>query len=512
VSAAQTSYGTIAGSVTDPTGAAVAGADVTVTNVGTGETHTVKTTGRGGYIVEALGTGVYNVSVAAPSFSKFVVQRVQVDPSVTTSVNAPLKLGAAADTVEVSSSSEILKTESGEVSETISSKEISELPVSSLNAYALATTLPGVTTVTTVGLTNGTAFAGPGTRPRNNNFLIEGQDNNDAGIAGQGLQPENQEALQSVTFLVSGAQAEFGRGGGIVSNLVYKSGTNAFHGAAWNRFENADLNTYNHSSTYNGSAKTNFRENIFGYRIGGPIFKNHLFFFVSQQFDHYRASAVLSTLTLPTTSGYAVLNTLKANPQVAKLIQAYGGLVGADPANAGTASAGRFPANSKQVALGPDPVTGIDRGTVQFGGFARTIGAPTNSNEFVTKVDYQIGSKDKLQARFVRSPFAEPYDTGNFPSQLPLFDTQQVGISYNAGLVENHIFSANILNELRLSYGRIGFTFDLRPDTYSNPLLGPTVSISSITGFGIPTNTPQGRFHNTYQLQDALSVTKGTTR
>ncbi len=501
---AQTSYGTIAGAVTDATGAAVADADVTVTNVSTGETHTVKTNKSGGYIIESVGTGAYNVTIAAASFSRQEVKDVAVSASLTTSVNAMLKAGSIADTVEVSSSSEILKTESGEVSNTISTKEISDLPVNSLNAYSLAVTIPGVTTVTAASFTNGTAFAGPGTRPRQNNFLIEGQDNNDNGIAGQGLQPENQEALQEVTFLVSGAQAEFGRGGGIISNLIYKSGTNQFHGAVWDRFLNADLNAYNHSATYNHSSRTNFRENIYGYRIGGPIFRDKLFFFVSQQFDHYRASATLSTLTLPTTAGYATLNQFSTNPQIAKLIKAYGGLKGADP------STGAFPAQSKTVDLGTDPVTGLARGLVQFGGVARVIGAPTNSNEFVTKVDYQIASKDKLQLRFVRSPFAEPYDTGNFPSQLPFFDTQQVGVSYNAGIVENHIFSPNVFNELRISYGRIGFTFDLRPDTYSNPLaLGPTVSISGITGYGIPTNTPQGRFHNTYQLQDALSVTKG---
>ena len=500
---AQTSYGTIAGSVTDSTGAAVPSAQVTVLSVNTGETHTVTTNASGGYIVESVGTGLWNITVTASGFSKTVVEKVQVEPSVVTSAKIALKVGAAQDTVEVSSSKELLQTESAEVSETISTKEISDLPVNSLNAYALATTIPGVNTVTIAGFTNGTAFSGPGTRPRQNNFLIEGQDNNDAGIAGQGLQPENQEALQTVTFLVSGAQAEFGRGGGIISNLVYKSGTNQFHGALWNRFENADLNTFNHSSTYNGSAKTNFRENIFGYRIGGPIFHDKLFFFVSQQFDHYRASAVLSTLTVPTAAGYTTLNAIKNNAQITKLITAYGGLMGYNQAS------GKFPANYKNIALGPDPLTGLDRGTVEYGGFARTIGAPSNSNEFVTKVDYQIESKDKIQLRFVRSPFAEPYDTGNFPSQLPHFDTQQVGTSYNAGFVENHIFSSNIFNEFRVSYGRIGFTFDLRPDTYSNPLLGPTVSISSVTGFGIPTNTPQGRFHNTYQLQDALSVTKG---
>lgn len=501
----QTSYGTIAGSVTDATGAAVATAEVTILNTGTGETHVTKTNTKGGYIVESIGTGTYNVTITAPSFSKSVVAGIAVEASVTTSVNASLSVGSATETVEVSSSQEVLKTESAEVSETISTREIADLPVSSLNAYALATTIPGVTTVTAASFTNGTSFAGPGSRPRQNNFLIEGQDNNDNGIAGQGLQPANQEALQSVTFLVNAAQAEFGRGGGIISNLIYKSGTNQFHGAVWDRFLNVDLNAYNHSTTYNHSSRTNFRENIYGYRIGGPIFKDKLFFFVSQQFDHYRASAVLNALTVPTTAGYATLNLYKSNPQVAKLIKAYGGLVGADP------TSGAFPSQSKTVDLGADPVTGLGRGLVQFGGVARSVGSPTNSNEFVSKVDYQIESKDKLQLRFVRSPYNAPYDTGNFPSQLPFFDTQQVGTSYNAGIVENHIFSSHVFNELRISYSRIGFTFDLRPDTYSNPLaLGPTVSITGITGYGIPTNTPQGRFHNTYQLQDALSVTMGS--
>ena len=507
---AQTSYGTVGGAVTDSTGAAIPGAQVVVLNNNTGESHTLQTNGKGAFLVEAVGVGPYTVTVTAANFSKTILQNIQVNASVLTSANAILKMGTASDVVEVSSSRELLQTESGEVSTTLSSREISELPVNSLNAYALATTLPGITTVTTVSLTNGTSFSAAGSRPRDNNFLIEGQDNNDAGIAGQGLQPENQEALDSVTFLVSGAQAEFGRGGGVVSNLIYKSGTNAFHGAVWDRLLNSSLNATNHQTTFNGGVKTKFRENIYGYRFGGPILHDRLFFFVSQQFDHYRSSSVLSILTVPTNAGYAVLNAQKTNPQIAKLVQAYGGLVGADPAGSGTPTAGKFPAQSKSLALGADPVTGLDRGSVQFGGVQRILGAPTNSNEFVTKVDYQINSKDKLQARFVRSPFAEPYDTGNGPAQLPLFDSQQTGTSYNAGLVENHIFSAHILNELRLSYGRIGFTFALRPDTLSNPLLGPTVSITGITGFGILTNLPQGRFHNTFQLQDALTISKGS--
>jgi outer membrane receptor protein involved in Fe transport len=501
---AQTSYGSLAGSITDQSGAAIPGANITAKNTETGETHITKSKGNGGYLIDAIGTGLYDVTVESPNFSREVIQKVLVQPTTITSVNALLKIGAAQDTIEVSSSNEILKTESGEVSATIGTKEISDLPINSLNAYALATTQPGVTTVTTVGLTNGTAFSVNGSRPRENNFLIEGQDNNDAGIEGQGLQPQNQEALQSVTVLLSGAPAEFGRGGN-VSNLVYNSGTNRFHGAVWDRLFNSSLNATNHNTTYNKGVKSKTRENIYGYRFAGPILRDKLFFFVSQQFDHFRSSAALSTLILPTTAGYATLNQYKSNPQIAKLLQAYGGLTGFD------AASGKFPSSLRSVALGADPLTGLDRGTVAYGGVQRIIGNLTNSNEFVTKVDWQAFSKDKFQFRFVRSPFLAPTDTGNFPAQLPLFDTNQQGISYNAGLVENHIFNSHVLNELRASYGRIGFTFGLRPDTLSNPLAtGPTYTINGVQGWGIPTNTPQGRFHNTYQLQDALSVTSGS--
>jgi outer membrane receptor protein involved in Fe transport len=503
-SLAQTSYGSIAGSITDSTGAAIPNATITIRNTDTGETHVTQSKANGGYLIDAIGTGSYDVTVEAASFSKQVISKVAVQPTTITSVNALLKVGSASTVVEVSSSSEILKTESGEVSESISTKEISDLPVNSLNAFALATTLPGVTTVTTVGLTNGTAFSVNGSRPRENNFLIEGQDDNDAGIEGQGLQPENQEALESVTFLLSGSSSEFGRGGN-VSNLVYKSGTNTFHGAVWDRLFNSSLNATNHQTTYNKGVKAKTRENIYGYRFGGPVLHDKLFFFVSQQFDHFRSSSVLSTLIVPTTAGYATLNQYKSNPQIAKLLQAYGGFTGFD------AASGKFPSSLRNVALGPDPVTGVDRGTVAYGGNQRIIGNLTNSNEFVTKVDWQALSNDKVQFRFIRSPYLTPTDTGNFPSQLPLFDTNQSGTAYNAGITENHIFNSHMLNELRMSYGRIGFSFGLRPDTLSNPLAtGPTVTINGVQGWGIPTNIPQGRFHNTYQLQDALSITKGS--
>jgi hypothetical protein len=187
---AQTSNGTIAGAVTDATGAAISNAKVTATSNNTGEVRTTKTNGVGAYRFESVLPGTYSIAISADGFGAFNLSNVNVAASVVTSANAMLKIGQATDTVIVEANAETLQTESAEVSHNISTADISKLPVGSLNAYELATTLPGVTTTgKSNDFTNGTEFAVNGTRPRGNNFLIEGQDNNDAGIKGQGLQP-----------------------------------------------------------------------------------------------------------------------------------------------------------------------------------------------------------------------------------------------------------------------------------------------------------------------------------
>ena len=499
---AQTSLGIIAGSVTDQTGAAVPNAVVTVTSKDTGETHTVKASASGAFRLEALGTGNYNVIVTAPGFSKEQVDNVSVQPSVTTSIEPQLKVGQATDTVEVSSSTEVLQTESGEVSAVLTSAEISQLPINGLNAYSLATTLPGVTTVTEAGFTNGTAFSVNGLRPRANNYLIEGQDNNDAAITGQAFQPRNTESVDNITFLLNSFSAEFGNGGGSVSNLVFKSGTNHYHGSVYDRLFNSSLNATDHSLTLNNAVKSKTRENIYGFTLGGPVLKDKLFLFGAYQQDHFRSTTTLSQLILPTAAGYATLKQFTGNQKVANLLNAYAGL---------TAIAGKYPSLDRTIALGPDPVTGVDRGSVQYGGYQRSAPQNQNQSELDLKADYLFNQdKDKLQLRFIRSYNLVPFDVGNFPAQLPNFDTNQGGPAYNTGIVETHQFSSKLLNEFRLSYSRILFTFDLQPNTYANPLaLSPTVGIANVQGYGIPTNVPQGRGHNTYQLQDALSYALG---
>ena len=500
---AQSSNGALAGSVVDATGAGIPNATVTITDVHTNQTRTVTTSRNGSYRTEELQPSEYTVTVKAPQFSATTISHVMVAASIVTSANATLNAGSESTTVEVSASIAALRTDTAEISDVLSSVEINALPVANLNPYSLALTLPGVTTVTGADFTNGTSFSVNGNRPRDNNFLIEGVDNNDQGLHGQAFQPNNLEAVDQATFLLSSFSAEYGRGGA-VSNLVFKSGTNAFHGALYERLLNSSLNGVSHEDTLARQLgktvhPTITRENLFGFRLGGPIFKDKAFFFVSNQWDRFRGTANLATLLLPTAAGYAKLQTIAAtNPRVATLLSTYGTLRGVSTPSV--------------IALGLDPVTKVDRGTVQVGGIQRSIGEITNGRELESSIDANLGSSDKIRMRFIQSPFDAPYDVFNFNGQLPNFDTSQTGTTYNSGVTETHIFSPNILNELRLSWSRIGFSFDLRPETLANPLASlPAIGFDDLTGYGIPAGTvPQGRFQNTYQIEDAFSVNKGS--
>lgn len=500
---AQTSNGTLVGTVEDPSGSALQGAEVSIQSADTGAIKTTTTIENGSYRIEALLPATYTVTVKASNFQATVVKGVYIAGSVITTRDVTLKVGNASEEVEVVANAVSVNTDNAQISGHISTEEIQSLPFSSLNPYSLALTLPGVTNTQQGGFSNGVNFTVGGGRPRTNNFLIEGQDNNDAGIHGQGFQPENIEAQKEVIIIQNNYTSEYGHGAGSVSNLIFKSGTNQFHGSVYERHENSSLDATSHYDVRNKIKKGLYRENLFGFTIGGPVIKNKVFAFGSYQWDKYRATANLSTLTVPSAAGYATLKALPSNVRINNLIAAYAGLVG-DP-NQLAAAGGQ-----NTIALTNDPVTGLPRPSVQIGYTQRSLGNSSESPELDLKGDYLISASDTMSLRYIRNTYLTPFDTGNFPAQLPGFDSNQNGGAQNAGIVETHIFNPSLLNEFRLSYGRIGFTFGLPASTTSNKLFGtPGVSISSLTGYGIPTSIPQGRFHNTYQAQDTITWTRG---
>jgi hypothetical protein len=510
---AQTSNGIIAGTVVDSTGAGVAKAKVTITGAHTGFTKSTTTNGVGGFRIESVLLDTYTVTTEAAGFSQQKISDVLVPASIVTSVNPILAAGRVTETVQVQASSEPIQTDSGAISATLGTASVENLPIATLNPYALAITLPGVSEPPAEfqnvgGMPNGFAFSVDGGRPRSNNFLIEGQDNNDQGLHGQAIVPENVEAYNDLTFLLNSNSAEFGHGGGSVSNLVLKSGTNSVHGAVWDRMSNSSLDALDKGDLLNGSTtKSKYRENIAGFSLGGPILKDKLFVFGSYLFDHYRATANLNPVIVPTSAGYATLQALPTNARLANYLQAIGGLRG----QAGVAY-------TSNLALGIAPGGVANRGSVQVGPYRRNLSNTSDNSELDLKSDYLVDSKDTLQLHYIRSYSINPYDTEL--TVLPGFDVEISGTSQNAGIAETHTFTANVLNEFRFSYSRIAFVFAPRPDNSAALGMTPTIGIGvaqgivpgtsgEVTGFGAPSGFPQARFHNTYQVQDTVGWSVG---
>ncbi len=222
----------------------------------------------------------------------------------------------------------------------------------------------------------------------------------------------------------------------------------------------------------------------------------------------YRGTSNDNPVIVPTAAGRAVLSGLPTNVRLANYLQATAGILG----QPGTV-------NTSLLQLGPDPVSGVDRGSVQVGPYRRNLKNSYDGSELDIKSDYVISAKDRAQVYYVRSPSLEPYYTGR--TALPGFDIEIDAAAHNAGISETHLFSANLLNEFRFSYGRIGFSFNPRPEVYANPLAAmPSIGIGvapgvipgtagEVTGFGWTGGYPQSRFHNTFQPQDTVGWTKG---
>src|SRR4029077_6242145 len=276
----QTTVGVIAGSVTDTSGAVVVDANVSAQRIEGGEPKVTTTGPTGDYRIESLTPGTYRVKVTAANFPATELSNVIVNASVTTPVNVKLSVGKATEIVVVDTPAQQVQTETGQIDAVIPAVQIKDLPIAGGNPYSLAITLPGVSQPDQRdSFTNGAGFSVNGLRPRDNNFLIDGFDNNDYGITGQALQPSNQEAVASVTVLQNAYSAEYGRGGGSVSNLVFKSGTNAFHGSAWEQYSGAVLNAVTAEQQASGlTSPPHVVNNVFGFTFGGPVVKNKLFF------------------------------------------------------------------------------------------------------------------------------------------------------------------------------------------------------------------------------------------
>jgi hypothetical protein len=498
---AQTSKGFFVGNVSDQNGAVVSGAVVKIINTSTGVTRESVSTDDGSFRFDAIDPGTYRIEISQQGFKTIMRDGLIVSAAQTTTANFLLEVGTQTEMVTVTNGSDvILQSQDGARVNTLSKREITDLPTPGLDPANIVFTLPGVIDPGPLagGFVQGPEFSVNGLRARANNQLIDGLDNNDNSISGQSYIPILRDGYNQVAVLSSDYSAEFGRAGGAVVNIVTRSGSNEFHGSAYDVINNSAFNSLTASQRADGTGKPVVTENTFGFSLGGPIVKDKLFFFGTYQRDLFRAGAD-ATARVPTAEGFAKLRTLfpaGTNPNLDRYLSTIGNLRGQREISTVALGAGR-----------PD---------IDFGETTISSAQPITDDQFLTRVDWTPTQKDSVSFRYV-------YDrlivSNQFPtaasggSPFPGFEVDVPGLSQNFYFNYTRNISTRLVNEARFGYGRFNVNFSARdPEVQAT---GPVFAFTGaglgqgITNIGLPGIFPQGRLFNNYQIQDTVSYTSG---
>jgi hypothetical protein len=518
---AQTSRGTVNGLVTDTAGAVIQNATVTLTNNETTVSRSTSTTEEGLYRFDAVDPGTYTVRITATNFGAVIKNNVIVSASQVARVDLSLSPGGQEVSIDVAAdSTALLQTEAPVRGGNLESRRIVHLPISSRNPTMLALTLPGVSTSRfgfgTNSSNNGesSTFSVNGSRGRSNNFLIDGTENNDISVAGQGFQIKNPDAIQEVSIQTSNYDAEFGRAGGAVVNVVTKSGTNQYHGVLGFLYDttsdDALTNTQSLSPALRERGKPPYgTEQYFSGVLGGPIVfprfgqggpalyngRDRNFFFVSYQNQRQSSNAAANIVTLSPV-GRAALRSLfpaGANKNVDTYLSVTNGVDA-----------------TSQFFSTP---LGLGRPAIEFGSATTTFAQTFVEPQFQIRLDHKLSETDQLSERYLFADQKNPI--GGATIGLPGFTTSSANRFQNFLITETHVFSPSLTNEFRLAYNRIAIGIPLDPP---NPLaetlpsiriVGITDLTGRVTNVGIQTNIPQGRIANNYVVQDTMTYVRG---
>ncbi len=500
----QLTTGNLTGSVFDPTGAIVPNATVVVTNDATGVQNTTNSTSAGDYRFENLPAGTYTLLINAAGFNKAETKQISVNVSVTTTVNINLTVGQSTTTVEVTEAAAAIDTTTAQIQSTYSSKELADLPITASGSGVLNLSLlsPGVATSGAVGVGSGPSVGGQ--RPRNNNFTIEGIDNNSGSVTGPVVTVPN-DAVEELSILQNQYSPDFGHSSGGQFNEVVRSGTNSFHGAAFDYFQNRNLNASDNLSAVNGTPlHPRFDNNRFGGTIGGPIKRNKLFFFADYEYNPIGQAGSAGLLYAPTQAGYNIISsTPGVNQTNLKIFQQY---LGVAPTAISAAAFGGYPImspasngpayNQSTIVGTPIPVGQISVATPSF-----------INNEFgVGSVDWNISDKDAVRGRFVLNRTGS-IDTA---ASLPTFFVTNPTNAYLATFSEYHNFSPNLINEFRFGYNRLFTTDAIGNQTFPGLDQFPNLVVQELgVQIGPDPNAPQYTVQNIYQATDNVTWNKG---
>jgi hypothetical protein len=505
VAFAQSTSGVLVGTVLDPTGAVVPNATVTATNVGTEVQSTATTTEAGQYRLDNLPVGSYDLRVKASGFTEAVLKGIVVVLNRTATANVTLQVGPTSTTVEVTETAVTIDTTTADIQTSFDSKQLADLPIASTGSGVINLSLlsAGVGSSGAVGVGTGPSVAGQ--RPRNNNFTIEGIDNNSRSVTGPLVYVPN-DAVAEFSSLQNQYSPDFGHSSGGQYNQVVKSGTNQFHGSLYEYLQNKNLDAADNLNAVTGNPlHPRYDQNRFGGTIGGPILKNKLFFF----FNYERNPIGTSNSTfydVPTAAGYSTLAGIAGIDQTnLDIFKKYFG-------TAPTATPAADLPFGSDVLIGPQAgvyYTGeAPFGTpIEVGQISTSLPSYTNYTTWVGSVDYNISNSDQLRGRLIvnRNGFI---DTTGYP---PVFWGIIPTNNYLATLSEYHNFTPNLTNEFRIGYNRNSQTYPVfGGQTYPGLDQFPSIYIYELNmALGPDPNAPQYGYQNTYQLTDNVSWVHG---
>src|SRR4051812_41510477 len=286
---AQVQNGQFTGAVTDPSGAAIPNAKVTVMNLGTNLSVTTSTNQSGDYVVKELPVGSYKVSVEASGFKTSTNANVALNAGTTAHLDFKMQLGQTQEVVEVSGEAAAVNTEDSKLASTVSSTQINNLPLNGRNVFDLMQLSSGAVNVAGVDFEGGHNTVVNGVREDFNGFLINGVSNK--GLSGGAINVPIQDTVEEFQQLQLNMSSQYGSSAGGTVNLVTKAGTNSWHGSAWEYLRNDATDANKFFLNQQGVQKPPTRFNQFGFTLGGPIVKDKLFFFLSAQGDRYKSQA-----------------------------------------------------------------------------------------------------------------------------------------------------------------------------------------------------------------------------
>ncbi len=492
---AQTSRGTVSGTILDPSGAVVAGATLALTHTEAGVRRTAISNGAGIYRFDSVDLGRYEIKVTQQGFRPFLATAFGVEANRTTTIDVRLEVGGVDQQVTVSAeSSEVLVKDGPLRGGNFQPRDVRDLPLTGLNPFSLARTLPGVTETSGSGSVWGGGYAVNGQRNRGSNFLLDGTENNDISMTGP-AQPFNiADAVEEVSVQTANFGVEFGRAGGGVFNMVTKSGTNKVHGTMLWRYQSQRFNSVSNVAKRNGTPQSVYSRNVGGFTLGGPIRKDKTFFFAGFQQDNNHSTQNFSP-RVPTQEAVARLRALfPSNSRLDFYLKHLGDLRGT----------GAAPLN---IQMGQDPVTRVDRGSVQFSPAVLPIHATNDGPQWLTRIDHHRSEAHRFSLRFVYDNRVNTPSGVNFPG----FINDTAFRNHNLLFADTFTFSSSFTNEFRFSYGRLRADAPTRPSPRSIPE-ARTLPDLNIANVASPGGLGNGQFRVANNLLFQETQTKMTGR